>query len=489
MANEFIARNGIVSKSNLVVSGSLTALSTITAQTLVVQTITSSISSITGSTNFGTLSNNTHTFTGSMSVSGSGNFSSTITSLAASGQATIIAEGSATNGEGAFQVKGKNSSGTARSAIFKYDNADILRIGIAQAVDMRFETNDIERMRITSGGLVAIGNSNPSSNGTSAVLDIGNGSGGTLNLRDTNTGIAAEGFHQIYGGDNRMYFYAGGSGASAYMQFYTNDAERMRISSDGKVGIGITNPTQALTVYRGGGSNYVSIRGDNNSGYDVADEFTDGTNYVYSGLMRGSTGLVGAYSIYTGNGPRVNVTSGGAVYINATTNPLPDNATPQFAVLGGSGTDAVSIKHTVNGNNTFNIWQTGTTQHNAIAFYKGDTQANRGNIVVTTSGTSYNTISDYRLKENIVPLENGLDRVLQLKPSKFNWIETGNETEGFIAHELQEYFPDAVTGEKDAVYSSTGNIKPQSVDYGRITPLLVKAIQELTARVQELENK
>ena len=49
--------------------------------------------------------------------------------------------------------------------------------------------------------------------------------------------------------------------------------------------------------------------------------------------------------------------------------------------------------------------------------------------------------------------------------------------------------PYAVTGEKDAVYSSTGNIKPQSVDYGRITPLLVKAIQELTARVKELESR
>jgi hypothetical protein len=71
MANEFIARNGVISKSNIVVSGSLTALSTITAQTLVVQTITSSISSITGSTNFGSLSSNNHTFTGSMYVSGS----------------------------------------------------------------------------------------------------------------------------------------------------------------------------------------------------------------------------------------------------------------------------------------------------------------------------------------------------------------------------------------------------------------------------------
>jgi hypothetical protein len=182
------------------------------------------------------------------------------------------------------------------------------------------------------------------------------------------------------------------------------------------------------------------------------------------------------------------ITSGGILYLNATSNPLPDNASPILGIIAGAATDAVNIKHTQNGNNTVNIWQTGTTEYSAIAFYKGDTQTNRGLITVTTSGTTYNSVSDYRLKENITPLENGLDRVLQLKPSKFNWIETGNETEGFIAHELQEYFPDAVTGEKDAVYSSTGNIKPQSVDYGRITPLLVKAIQELKAENDALKE-
>jgi hypothetical protein len=160
-----------------------------------------------------------------------------------------------------------------------------------------------------------------------------------------------------------------------------------------------------------------------------------------------------------------------------------------LGILAGAGTDAINIKHTQNANNTVNIWQTGATEHSAIAFYKGDTQTNRGLIRVNTSGTTYTSVSDYRLKENVTLLENGLDRLMQLKPSKFNWIETGNESEGFIAHELQEYFPDAVTGEKDAVYSSTGNIKAQSVDYGRITPLLVKAIQELKAENDALKTR
>jgi hypothetical protein len=88
MANEFIARNGVISKGNVVVtgslttSGSLTTTGTITATTLVVQTITSSISSITGSTNFGTLSSNTHTFTGSINASGSGTFVGSVSASA-----------------------------------------------------------------------------------------------------------------------------------------------------------------------------------------------------------------------------------------------------------------------------------------------------------------------------------------------------------------------------------------------------------------------
>jgi hypothetical protein len=118
-----------------------------------------------------------------------------------------------------------------------------------------------ERMRINSAGNVGIGNSSPQANGASAVLDVGNGSGGTLNLRDTNTGIAAEGFNQIFGGDNRMYLYAGGSGASSYMQFYTNDVERMRIHTNGNFGVGTTNPIQPLTVSAVANANTIALLG------------------------------------------------------------------------------------------------------------------------------------------------------------------------------------------------------------------------------------
>jgi hypothetical protein len=111
-----------------------------------------------------------------------------------------------------------------------------------------------------------------------------------------------------------------------------------------------------------------------------------------------------------------------------------------------------------------------------------------GSISVTTTATTYNTISDYRLKEAVHPLVGGLARVNALKPSSYNWKSDGSNGEGFIAHELAEVVPLAVTGEKDAV-NEDGSIKPQGVDLSKVVPILVAAIQELTARVQTLEAK
>ena len=131
---------------------------------------------------------------------------------------------------------------------------------------------------------------------------------------------------------------------------------------------------------------------------------------------------------------------------------------------------------------------------------------------ITTNGTSttaYNTSSDYRLKNTIVPMTGALDKVALLKPVSYKWIIDGSDGQGFIAHELQEVVPDCVSGEKDAVETYTdeeGNeqtrIKPQGVDTSFLVATLTAAIQEqqtlivsqselinsLTARVTALEG-
>ena len=106
----------------------------------------------------------------------------------------------------------------------------------------------------------------------------------------------------------------------------------------------------------------------------------------------------------------------------------------------------------------------------------------------TNNTTNYSTSSDYRLKENEEIIPDGIERIKKLKPYKFNFKSNPDKTkvDGFFAHELAEHIPEAVDGEKDQM--EDGEIKPQSVDYGKVTPLLVKAVQELIAKVEALEN-
>ena len=111
-----------------------------------------------------------------------------------------------------------------------------------------------------------------------------------------------------------------------------------------------------------------------------------------------------------------------------------------------------------------------------------------GSISVTTTATTYNTSSDYRLKESAQPLVGGLARVNALKPSVYKWKANGSAGEGFLAHELAEVVPFAVTGDKDAV-DADGKPAYQGVDLSKVVPILVAAIKELTARVQTLEAR
>jgi hypothetical protein len=142
-----------------------------------------------------------------------------------------------------------------------------------------------------------------------------------------------------------------------------------------------------------------------------------------------------------------------------------------------------------------------------------------GTVTTTASTTSYNTTSDYRLKENVVPMTGSIDRVKALKPSRFNFIVDADKTvDGFLAHEAQEVVPECVTGTKDAmrdeeyevtaaVLDDDGNVvteavmgtrsvpEMQGIDQSKLVPLLTAALQEaitkiedLTTRLETLEN-
>ena len=128
---------------------------------------------------------------------------------------------------------------------------------------------------------------------------------------------------------------------------------------------------------------------------------------------------------------------------------------------------------------------------NPIQFTYG-TSVNTLVEVARISGTSttitYGTGSDYRLKENVVPLTDAITKLKLLTPKRFTWIKAPEEgvVEGFIAHELQAVVPQAVDGEKDGFYPD-GKIKLQCVDSSMLVPLLTAALQEAVARIEALE--
>ena len=107
---------------------------------------------------------------------------------------------------------------------------------------------------------------------------------------------------------------------------------------------------------------------------------------------------------------------------------------------------------------------------------------------VTSSGstTSFLTSSDYRLKDNVAPMTGALAKVAALKPVTYKWKVDGSDGEGFIAHELQEVCPDAVTGEKDAV-NEDGSIKPQGIDTSFLVATLTAALQEAHGLIKDLQ--
>jgi hypothetical protein len=175
----------------------------------------------------------------------------------------------------------------------------------------------------------------------------------------------------------------------------------------------------------------------------------------------------------------------GTLFLNCTA--LPSGVSTGGQLILSAGGDMATFKSTGSGNNGMSLWQTGTTTNSMMAFSKGATQSQVGSISCSTTATAFNTSSDYRVKTNVTPIQGGLDRVMSLPAVAFDFTNGDQDhSEGFIAHEVQAIFPYAVHGDKDAVYAD-GSPKLQSVDYGRITPLLVAAIQELKAEVDSLK--
>lgn len=128
-----------------------------------------------------------------------------------------------------------------------------------------------------------------------------------------------------------------------------------------------------------------------------------------------------------------------------------------------------------------------------MAFYdvtNGSTSVGSIFSPASTSTTTYQTNSDYRLKRDDIPLAGSLERVMALRPISYRWARFADSPleEGFFAHEVQEIVPCAVFGEKDAE-DENGNIVAQQIELSRLVPVLVGAVKELAERVSALEDR
>ena len=119
----------------------------------------------------------------------------------------------------------------------------------------------------------------------------------------------------------------------------------------------------------------------------------------------------------------------------------------------------------------------------------------------SSGSVTYSTSSDYRLKENTTTISNALSTVKALKPYQYTWKHDGKLGQGFFAHEAQEVLPDVgiVSGTKDEVQTEDDTKHDeqwkkddpiyQSIDYSKLVPLLTAALQELSTKVETLEQE
>ena len=220
------------------------------------------------------------------------------------------------------------------------------------------------------------------------------------------------------------------------------------------------------------------------------------------GYMDNGSGLYsGAYSFTVKSTDGIPVTGReiGAIYVrDVSNNRMPLIISNQGRIninqtntsTGLASTGWIDIQ---NGTGAYNIYNyyTGTdggsgcaryrldnTSPSFFDFYYSTTQVG----YITTNGTDifYANTSDYRLKEDLKSFD-GMSLLEQIQVYDFKWKESDNRMYGVVAHELQEVIPQAVVGEKDKE-------KLQAVDYSKLVPVLIKSIQELEARVKELEN-
>jgi hypothetical protein len=449
-----ILYNPTVSGS-LLVTGSLTTTGTITSQTLVVQTITSSIEFNTGSTRNGSLAANTHEFTGSVLMSGSiGVGTSSPNRLF-----TIKNSSDESNGIG-FQ----NYASTAELAYIRYgqnnDTLDIVNTSNFASGGILLKTNNTERMRILANGNVGIGTTSPV-----VPLQVGTGTVGSIPvwMKVMTTDSTQSGIGAVYN-NKAIYLYNNGSAIKLDAYDYgTGTGLNFSLATNGGfVGIGTSSPNRQFVVSNGGAE---GLEISCSSGRSTIISYNRSTStWLPLVLTEGSSNVLIGTTTDSGYKLDVNGTMRAGRYY----------ATNSYFGYFPNYTGAYT-------------WEIGSdASYTGMYFYNNP----NGYVFRMTAGGSATFIggvtSDRRVKENILPIaDNAVGFINELKPCSYEFIgDNNNKTRrGFIAQEvLETSIPDLVLGDGEKEGGTYG------LDYDGILALAVKAIQEQQAKITSLEE-
>ena len=358
-----------------------------------------------------------------------------------------------------------------------------------------------ERARIDSSGNLGLGVT-PSAWGTLLPLQIGQGASFVGAETSNSAYIASNGYYDAGGswryigtGTAGQYRLAGSDGSHAWFTAPSGTAgnaisftQAMTLDASGRLLLGTTTPLGAITskntsgfiglsTYTSGGTvsehTYANAAGLQIDSYQSASgsPYTKTTDIV-ANADSGAASQMRFFTTAAGSAPaeRARIDASGNLLVGTTS-------------AGGVG--GWTLYPTGSGGMPYAVWNKSYASTSAAADFKYN-GTSVGSIAYTSSATSYNTSSDYRLKEDWVVVTDASTRVKALNPVNFAWKVDGKRVDGFLAHELAEVVPEAVTGEKDAV-DADGNPVYQGIDQSKLVPLLTAALQEALAEIEQLK--
>ena len=302
----------------------------------------------------------------------------------------------------------------------------------SDASNLIFENNGgVERMRITSAGNVGIGTSSPNEKlHVSGNISIVGSSGTRIGFNTTDQfsalGTSIPQYGIGYGWSSQPLSLSGYYGIA----FFTTSEERMRITSAGRVGMGLSNPFTQLHV---GGSTTSEISiGSASYGGSTGNPLV-----AISCVQNGEDSNIGGHLVFKSSG-----------WYNTNYGPIE------------------RMRLSTQGNLLI-----GTTSDPGYRLYVS------GQIYATSNITAN---SDLTLKKNLKLVENPIDKLNQLNGYLYQWKENDEYQYGVIAQEVEKILPHAVSTGKDGI---------KGVAYNQIIPVLIEAVKELNAEVKLLKAK